>query len=178
MQLPAQREADLVATVRRNPDSCLVFPPDTYTRPDGALTVHRGGGQQLLHRRLFTLIIGDLGRVRLERHCATFGCCNPYHFRTIGRLPSAKCPHGHRLPAGRAGASGTCRACTPQDDTEARVRRRRGAAAVNATKLYCPALHEYTPDNTYVYVDKRGVTRRKCRACNREARAQKTPLAR
>lgn len=160
MRLTADREDELVTLLRRDPDVCLTFPPDTYTRPDGALAVHRNGVQELLHRRLFRRLIGELGRIRLDRNCPTFGCCNPHHFTPTRRLPR-----------------GATKAVAETAAREA-AERRRGVAALNAAKLYCPALHEYTPENTYRYTDATGATRRKCRQCNREAQQRRALLAR
>lgn len=48
-----------------------------------------------------------------------------------------------------------------------RVNTERGDAMLQRT--HCPKSHEFTEENTYVYVDKRGRTIRYCRACRREA---------
>jgi hypothetical protein len=48
-----------------------------------------------------------------------------------------------------------------------RVNSRRGDAMLQRT--HCPKQHEFTEENTYVYVDKRERTIRYCRTCRREA---------
>jgi hypothetical protein len=42
-----------------------------------------------------------------------------------------------------------------------------GLTATNASKEHCLRGHEYTPNNTVVWIDKRGSITRKCRTCRR-----------
>jgi hypothetical protein len=46
--------------------------------------------------------------------------------------------------------------------------RGRGIPAINAAKTHCIRGHEYTPDNTAVYLNERGTPYRACRQCERE----------
>lgn len=65
------------------------------------------------------------------------------------------------------------RICVNPDHLEpvtARENVRRGLNGVLTT--HCPRGHAYTDENTYVYVNKRGIRRRCCRACNAQAKAK------
>ena len=51
---------------------------------------------------------------------------------------------------------------TPSENTM----RGESFAALNARKTTCPKGHEFTPDNTYIHTNKKGMHARHCRACS------------
>lgn len=165
MRLSKRRETELLEQLRADPATCITFPPEVYSRADGGLLVHRDYLQEMLHRRLYRLLIDpSLGRRYLTRVCESFGCVNPYHYRPVAdRSVSDRpaCPSGHLYLPGNLTATGQCRACWERR----RSRDRSVLATANAAKTTCPAGHEYTPENTYSYRAPGGGTQRKCRAC-------------
>lgn len=171
MRLPREREEALILAVLRDHDQCVVFPQDSYRRPDGFLPVHRDGLQEFLHRRLYRIVRDfPLGRLKVERTCETWGCQNPFHFVTAPQLGFGRevCPNGHVYAEVGVTMSGHCLICA----SERRARRAsRGldGGAINAAKCCCPRGHRYAGDNLYLQTTRSGF-RRKCRACNRLAK--------
>lgn len=169
MRLPLEREKALVLAVLRDHDQCVVFPQDSYRRPDGFLPVHRDGLQELLHRRLFRIARDfPLGRAKLERTCDTWGCQNPFHFAIAPGLRAGsreRCPNGHLYAEVGVTESGHCLICA-SDRRARRASRAPDGGAINAAKCCCPAGHRYAGENLYLQRTRSGF-RRKCRMCNR-----------
>ena len=84
-----------------------------------------------------------------------------------------ECVHGHPLseentyvdPKTGMRACRTCRRNRKRAiDAEVRVS---GSGSANAVKTHCPKGHEYTEENTYIWVGKHGAVKRICRTCQK-----------
>jgi hypothetical protein len=138
----AERDEQL-RILRRHPDEHLVLPAGRYTK-DVRVLVEVDGLRVSLHRWLYRETVGPLGdREFLLPDCGTEGCQTPTH-----RFLS---PSPHRL--GPSSAAPRILLGTPR------------AWEINAAKTHCPQGHEYSPQNNYIWVDKKGRRHRKCRRC-------------
>lgn len=118
--------------------------PEAY-RPDGNVQIAIDHLTMLLHRYLYEMVFDDLPPYLLPNCELGKRCQNPHH-----RLAS----HAPKPAKPRPSRNGT-------------------AANANREKTHCPHDHEYTPENTYIWVDAKERTHRKCKACTiQRTRAQ------
>ncbi len=114
-------------------EECWIF-PGGKTNPEGYRYVDWNGSNRVAHRFIHELFNGPIPEGAWVLHsCDNKPCCNPRHLRTGTALQNTA-------------------------DMFARGRSRSGMAA----KTHCPHGHEYTPENTQFYQD-----RRYCRACHK-----------
>lgn len=149
MRLTKTHEAELIAQLRdpARQDEHITFERDQYEQ-SGDILITRDGLRYFLHRYLWLQVIDpDLRRgLYLLRACGAWGCVNPRH----RQLEAATRPGDTPRPSRAVGG----------DD----------AVVVNARKTHCPKNHPYSPENTYVWVDKDGATHRKCVICTKARR--------
>lgn len=167
MKFSAATEAKVIEAIKANPSAHIVFDDSVY-RGDNNIVVHRWNQQMLLHRYLYYRIRGQVMRsIFLLPDCDRPGCMNPYHRRKT-RYPhrdySDRCRNGHLYPEPRLEGKVKCLQCyvnrtdhTPQRDPN--------GPQTNALRTHCPQNHEYTEQNTYLYTDSKGQTRRYCKTC-------------
>ena len=164
-------EDKLVQQVKDEPDQCVKL-GDEYYREDGNVLVYRDNRSIFLHRLLYKRAVGSLSRgMFLVAACDTEGCVNPHH-RDVVPTPkraATHCPRGHLYEDSRRDARGRryCLECrrlrdgytgegSPTSEMLAERERR---------KRFCPRGHEYTDENTYRWVDRKGSIHRSCKAC-------------
>lgn len=134
----------LVIAIRVQPTHHVVAFDPTGLQPNGRMLIEVDGLRIYQHRWLYMQLIGKLTkRDYLLLSCGVMGCQNPYHFEK-SRSPVRPLPRAER---GK------------------NLRRAPATARENAAKTHCPQNHEYTPENTYLWTDKRGYVHRKCRTC-------------
>lgn len=140
---PAQR-SHLVAQCLSSPDDHLVLYADEY-RPDGNVQITVDHLTMLLHRYLYEMVFDDLPPYLLPDCALGKLCQNPHH-----RLASIS----PRLAKPKPSRNGT-------------------PISANRAKTHCPHDHEYTLENTYIWVDRKGRSHRKCKLCTiKRTRAQ------
>jgi len=143
LKFPPELREDFLAEVRAHPDAHHRFPADVYRRDDGRILVYIDGLAIFLHRWAYRKLVGPLTRrMFLLPDCVDRKCQNPYHWKPSR---SSIIPREGSKPRPPAGGM--------------------SAPEINATKTHCPQGHEYTPENTYLWVDKKGNTHRKCKRC-------------
>ena len=91
------------------------------------------------HRLTYTMINGDIpeGKV-LDHLCRNKGCVNPSHLEPVTQRVNI-----HR----GVGIE--------------------GSPSNNSQKTHCKRGHEFTPENTYIYVRNEHETQRRCNECRR-----------
>ena len=166
MRFTKQLEAEIRATLTHNRWVCVTFPADMY-RADMQIVVHRDNLSMLMHRYLYTKLIGSLSRQQyLLATCKTPGCMNPFH-REVAKRPTGSavrthCPNGHAytpenvLPPGRRVR---CRICYT-----ARIAPTRKTGEYPRPNV-CSKGHQLVKGNLYLHQDKAGQLHRRCRAC-------------
>lgn len=152
---------DMVATLTRDPDICLVLNPEMVPKT-GMPRVVRDGKRYLLHRYLLFRHSGREPREALLAACPTPGCLNPYHFeRSMRRSRKivTHCPNGHEYEPHNVvkGQRYKCLICHEMN----KARRRKGEFGQG----YCPRGHRHTKTNTYITRRDDGTTRKRCRKC-------------
>jgi hypothetical protein len=155
MRLTKAREAELLEQLRDDAtrDEHIAFPRESYEQ-SGDILISRDGLRHFLHRYLWKMVVDpELPRGEfLLKSCTTWGCVNPYH---------------------RTTSNGTRPGMTPKQ----RASRALGFPAyadMNRAKTHCPLNHPYTPENTYVWTDRKGHVHRKCVICTKARRARQS----
>lgn len=163
-------ERAIVNAIESDRDRHVVLPPSRYASGTDRSVVTRDGLRVSLHRRLYTVLVGEFDPdLYLLRACTVLGCQNPFHYQLSGQpyLERTHCRNGHeygdddRLPSG----SLRCHICY-----EARLASRRvpGANGRRGRKpqTFCQrGLHPMAEPNLIVHKGPGGQARRKCRAC-------------
>jgi HNH endonuclease len=176
-------------------EGCWVWPAGRTTKSEGAYGLTKLDGKNwLVHRLVYTHLKGEIPEgLHLDHLCCNRLCANPDHLEPVTpgtnnerrswlKQHRTRCPHGHRYTPEntRFNKKGsrecvTCLRLKGRRDYE-KERQQRIAEGVHQTyvgdRTHCPHGHEYTPENTYVYV-KGDYRERQCRECQRrKARAQ------
>lgn len=136
--------------------------------PTDGMMVTSDGLRVYLHRYIFAATFGKIGGKYLLKSCDVVGCVAPRHFDLSANpfRPSDYCPKGHQYTIKdiRADGSRRCNLCR-----EARLARRRKGGKngwqLQKQKSFCPAMHPYSTENTYLYPTASGGVRRKCKTC-------------
>lgn len=166
MRFTKQLETEIRDTLTKNRWVCVVFPAEMY-RPDMQIVVHRNNLSMLMHRYLYTTMIGPLTRQQyLLATCKTPGCMNPFH-REIAKRPTGtvvrtQCPNGHEYTPENLMPFGwkvRCRICYT-----ARIAKTRKSGEYPRPNV-CSKGHDLVEGNLYLHRDKAGQTHRRCRAC-------------
>lgn len=97
------------------------------------------GDVYLTHRLAYELLVGPIpAGLTIDHICRNRPCCNPYHMEPVTRGENRR-----RAPIS-------------------------GRAAVHAAKTHCDNGHEFTVENTQLYVRPGKAATRVCRACASE----------
>jgi hypothetical protein len=176
MKFPPDLQRKVLVQLENEPDRCLC------TEEDEPL-VYVDNLTQRLSRWVWEQVRGELPRERyLLRRCDSWGCINPWHRDAIttARPPRDRCPNGHLYdPATDLPGRLRCGVCAA-----ARLERRRKlydplAGIPNGAKTHCPREHRLSPDNVYVWKDRKGRHHRRCRQCTIErSRLSRVSVAR
>jgi hypothetical protein len=151
-------------TIEHDQSVCVTLAAAKH-HDDGTIMTYKDHLAERLHRRLYKLVIGDLGkREYLLRTCKTWGCQNPYHHVAskrpyLGRASS--CPNGHPYTPDNTLTTGPyrCRICA-----EARLARTR---TTSRRWGFCAKGHKLTTNNVYLYTDVGGRVHRRCKRCKK-----------
>lgn len=160
-RLDAWTVEEMVRTLQRDPDLCLVLHEDMW--PDtGMPRVQRDGKRWSLHRYLLFRVTAEEPKESLLAACPTYRCLNPFHFERSmrrGRRVVTHCPNGHEYTPRNTEKHGKykCKTCR-----EARLARKRKG---EYGRGYCRHGHKLTKNNVYLYTTASGRTFRKCRRC-------------
>lgn len=150
MKYSADDREQLLDFIRENQEKHVIFLPDRY-KPDGNVQINVDHLTFLLHRWLYEQLIGPPPPYLLPNCDEGKMCQNPYH---------------------RKGSKGPTEAQYLSRPSRA-TGQGLSAPEINKAKTHCPQNHEYTPDNTYIWVDAGGHRHRKCRTCTaKRTRAQ------
>ena len=89
----------------------------------------------------------------------------------VGTIPEGLDLDHYRMNPGIRNAPCDRACCNPQHlepkPSKANTLEGSGITAINARKTHCNHGHEFTEENTYLWVDKSGNTKRICKTCNR-----------
>lgn len=173
-------EEELVQIIIDNPDECVTLPERESYRDDGHIVVYRNSRSIFLHRLLYKRVVGDLSRGQfLMPDCGTHGCINPLHRNKVStpspRQQQTHCPKGHlydnsiRDNRGRRYCLTCTRARKGFTGTGSPMSEQLGK--LNRQKNFCPNGHEYSSENTYRWVDKKGSIHRSCKTCKTQNRS-------
>lgn len=159
---------------------------------DGYGSMRFKGKPRRVHRVAYELWKGPIPEgLQLDHLCRVRACCNPAHLEPVtckenvrrgdqgkyrAEINHAKthCPSGH--PYDEANTyyyknQRICRACQKvhTDTWRAKLGQNVGSGrgGYQRAKTHCPKGHEYTPENTYVYVRANGKSGRSCKTCDR-----------
>lgn len=164
MRFSRSLEAEVIASIEKDQDICVVFPKAMY-KADGSIPVHRDNISMLMHRYLYLILLGELDRkLFLLPNCPTEGCMNPFHRRLAtmpyGTRSRKACPNGHPYTDDNSlQGRDRCKICR-----DARLARRRSSGTYPRATT-CKQGHALTAKNVYTNVDKAGRTHRRCRRC-------------
>lgn len=128
---------------------CWVWTGNLTTEGYGSIRVgSRTDGTRRMrhaHRVAYEAKYGDFpSNMDPDHLCRVRACCNPEHIQPVS--------HSENVRRGSSPAA---------------LKRR------FASMTSCKRGHEYTAENTYLYVSQRGYTHRRCRACKNELRRVK-----
>ena len=113
------------------------------TRGYGRIRV--GKQTKLAHRYLYEMIRGDIpSGLELDHLCRTTSCVNPHHLEAV--------THAENIKRGEA--------CKHWAERQ-------------LSKTHCPSGHEYSAENTKIYIDSKGRKGRYCRKCSNIRSRQK-----
>lgn len=164
MRYSDELEKSVLRAITASPTSDIVFAEEDY-RADGHIMVYRDNLSEMLHRRLYRLIVGKIpSGMYLTRTCSSTRCVNPHHYRLTryARALPDTCPNGHRYTPANTRSTGHARCRTCYENRLAR--RRKGTLR----KGYCKNGHQLTADNVYVSSDADGRQHRRCKTCHLE----------
>lgn len=130
-------------TTRGDPSGCWVW--NRSLNKCGYGKVYFRGKVELAHRVLYIMTQGSIpDGLELDHLCRTRACVNPEHLEAVTHKENSR-----RATLGVF------------------------VANLQRSKTHCPKGHEYTVENTRIYVNKKGWRSRDCKKCDAEHKMKK-----
>lgn len=151
--------ARLLSKVIAGPDGCWIYTGSVMPRGGYGSFGIRKGVSVLAHRASYQFAVGPIPvGAQLDHECHT----------RDKKCPGGACIHRRCINPGHL---------APVTSRENSLRSLNSTPGRNAAKTHCVNGHEFTPENTRLYIGKSGYENRECRTCRRSRKRTPRQLA-